>query len=330
VTTGLTLGTFAPLHRGHRLVLETALAECDEVTCLVYDSPEVTDIPLEVRARWVRTLYPRVRVVEARGGPSEVGESPAIQAAHERYIRDVLGIRSVDRFYSSETYGDHMSRALGAVDRRVDPDRRVVPVSGSAIRRAPFESRRFLEPVVYRDHVITAVFLGAPGTGKTTTARLVAEHLDTVWMPEYGREYWEAHQTDRRLTPEQLLAIARGHQEREDVRIMDARAFFLVDTNALTTAVFARDYHGAVAADLAAIADACPPRYDLVFLCADDFACPDTWDRSGPVNRERMQRMVREDLAARGIAATVLQGPIEQRARAVEHALRAHRKWGRR
>lgn len=329
MTTGLTLGKFAPLHRGHQLVLETALAECEEVTCLVYDSPEATDIPLAVRAGWIRRLYPRVRVVEARGGPSEVGESPAIQAAHERYIKDVLGIRSVDRFYSSETYGGHMSRALHAADRRVDPDRRVVPVSGSAIRGAPYEHRRFLDPVVYRDHVVTAVFLGAPGTGKTTTARLVAGHLRTVWMPEYGREYWEAHQIDRRLTPEQLLAIALGHQEREDARIMDARGFLLVDTNALTTAVFAREYHGAVTPELAAVADACPPRYDLVFLCADDFPCPDTWDRSGPVNRERMQRMVREDLAARGIPATVLAGPIEERTSAVEDALRAHRKWSR-
>ena len=76
--TGLTLGKFAPFHAGHQLLLETALAECDDVTCLVYDSPGVTQIPLPVRAGWIRALCPRVRVVEVWGGPDQVGESAVV------------------------------------------------------------------------------------------------------------------------------------------------------------------------------------------------------------------------------------------------------------
>lgn len=326
--TGLTLGKFAPLHAGHQLVLETALAECDEVTCLVYDSPEVTDIPLPVRARWIRTLYPRVRVVEARGGPTETGDTPEIQRAHERYVRERLGISRVDRFYSSEFYGAHMSRALGAFDRRVDPERRAVPIAGSTIRADPFRYRRFLHPQVYRDHVTTVVFLGAPCTGKSTLAERLARDLGTVFMPEYGREYWEQHQRERRLTPGQLVEIAEGHLQREDALMQDARRFLFVDTNALTTAVFARYYHGAVDPRLELLADSCPSRYDLVFLCGDDFPYDDTWDRSGPANRTLMQAMVADDLAARGIVPRRLRGSLDARVAAVEAALEAHRKWG--
>jgi nicotinamide riboside kinase len=148
-------------------------------------------------------------------------------------------------------------------------------------------------------------------------------------MPEYGREYWERHQVGRRLRPDQLVEIATGHLEREDARIMDARGVFLVDTNALTTAIFARDYHGAVDPRLAAIADACASRYDVVFLCGDEFPYQDTWDRSGPVNRARMQAMIADDLAARGVAFLRLEGPVEARARRVKDALARHRKWGR-
>ena len=32
-------------------------------------------------------------------------------------------------------------------------------------------------------------------------------------MPEYGREYWEAHQSQRRLTLAQLVEVAQGHRQ---------------------------------------------------------------------------------------------------------------------
>jgi len=325
---GLTLGKFAPFHAGHRWLLETALAECDEVTCLVYDSPGVTRIPLPVRAGWIRALYPRVQVVEVWGGPGEVGESAAIRAAHERHVLEVLGIRRVDRFYSGESYGAHMSRALGALDRRVDRSRSSFPISGRAIRADPFAHRSFLHPIVYRDHVTTAVFLGAPGTGKTTLVAHLARELETAWMPEYGREYWDRHQVGRRLAPEQLVEIAEGHWWREEALVGEARGSFLVDTNALTTTVFARYYHGAVHPRLEAIAEACGRHYDLVFLCGDEFPGPVTRDRSGAGSRSLMQRMVEQDLLARRIAAVRLTGPVDERARVVREALACYRKWG--
>jgi hypothetical protein len=42
---------------------------------------------------------------------------------HEECVLRVLGGTRIDRFYSSEFYGEHMSRALGAEDRRVDASR---------------------------------------------------------------------------------------------------------------------------------------------------------------------------------------------------------------
>ena len=44
-TRGLTLGKFVPLHKGHQLVIETALREMDEVMAIIYDCPETTDVP---------------------------------------------------------------------------------------------------------------------------------------------------------------------------------------------------------------------------------------------------------------------------------------------
>lgn len=53
-THGLTLGKYAPFHKGHQYVIETALAEMDEVTVIIYDAPETTFVPLSVRSRWIK------------------------------------------------------------------------------------------------------------------------------------------------------------------------------------------------------------------------------------------------------------------------------------
>ena len=155
-------------------------------------------------------------MIEAWGVPFEVGFTPVLMKAHEQYVLKSIKVGDITHFYSSEPYGDHMAKALGAVDRRVDETRTQVPVSGTHLRNDPYRFRDFIHPLVYRDLIINVVFLGAPCTGKTTLSRHLAEKYDTQWMPEYGREYWEEHQLDRRLSPEQLYHIAACHLKRED------------------------------------------------------------------------------------------------------------------
>ena len=101
---GLTLGKYAPFHKGHQYVIETALQETDKVLVIIYDSPEITTVPLTVRANQIRTLYPQVTVIEAWDGSAEVGYSPEIQKKHEDYIINRLNIKHVNAFYSSEFY----------------------------------------------------------------------------------------------------------------------------------------------------------------------------------------------------------------------------------
>ena len=321
MTSGLVLGKFAPLHKGHQLLIETALQENEHVIVMIYHSPEVTTIPLPVRAGWIKQLYPQIEIIEAWDGPMEVGDTPDIRLRHEQYLLKKLGTQAITNFYSSEFYGQHVSEALGANDRRVDSKRTQIPVSATVIRDNPFQNRKYLAPVVYQDLITKVVFLGAPSTGKTTLARELANIHETVWMPEYGREYWEKHHSERRLTMEQMVEIAEVHRQRENAFIHQANRFLFVDTDATTTSMFSMAHHNQVHPRLAELASETKNRYDLFFLCGAEIPYDDTWDRSGDADRQVFQEQIKSDLLLRHLPFITLIGTLEERLNIVNNIL---------
>ncbi len=326
-TVGLFIGKFAPLHLGHQLVIETALKEMDQVIVVIYDSPQVTSIPLNVRAKWIRSLYPKTVVIEGWDGPPDVGNTPEICEKQEKYILGILGGTKITHFYSSEFYGDHMSRALGAKNRIVDDTRKHFQISATEIRNDAYTNRNYVSPVVYKDLIINIVFLGAPSTGKTTIAQQLAKIFNTSWMPEYGREYWDRHQVNRRLSVDQLLEIAEGHIEHEDTLLLQSNKLLFTDTNAITTLMFSLSYHGNAHDKLRHLASIAEKRYDLFFLCDTDIPYDDTWDRSGDTDRITFQKQIIADLKIRRIPYFTLKGNLEKRIHSVKSILSRFQKY---
>jgi len=325
-TTGLILGKYAPFHKGHQLVMETALRETGHVICLIYDTP-LTDIPLPTRAAWIKRLYPQATVIPCWDGPEACGLEPAVAKLQNDYILKVLDGRKITHFFSSEPYGASVAAALNAADCRVDEARARVPINATKIRENPYAHRAFLAPEVYSDHITRVVFMGAMSTGKTTLAQTLAARHQTVWMPEYGREYWEKHQVNRRIDLASFDKIATGHIAREDRLIMSANKYLFVDTNAITTYVFAQDYHGRAPALLTQLAERAQKRYDLFFLCKDDIPYDNTWDRSGDQKRHWFHRMVVADLNERRIPYIPLRGPLAERIDKVTSILARYKKY---
>ncbi|WP_264550616.1 AAA family ATPase [Flavobacterium sp. N2038] len=319
---GLTLGKFAPFHKGHQLLIETAIKEVDELIVLIYDDP-VINIPLATRAGWIRKIYPQILVIEGVNSPNDTGYTPEIMKIQEDYVLKVLDNRTISHFYSSEPYGVHMSIALNAINRQVDIDRNIIPISATKIRNDSFKNKEFIHPAVYTDLITKVVLLGAPSTGKTTLAEKLAIHFDTQWMPEYGREYWEQYQVNKRLTLEDLLKIAETHIEREDDLILQSNRFLFSDTNAITTYLFSLDYHGSALLELENLAKVAENRHDIIFVCDTDIPYDDTWDRSGDVKRKEFQEKILEDLKARNLKYYMLKGTVDERIDEVSKVLSA-------
>lgn len=321
------MGKFCPLHRGHMLVIDTALAACDEVIVISYTNPEFDGCMPQDREGWVRALYPQVRVLVLENGPEfALPANDAPDAVHRDFVgwlcHTVLQTH-VDAVFTSEDYGDGFAAALtsyfsaqGHEPRTpvehvcVDKARGVVPVSGTAIRSDPFAYRGFLDPRVYASFVKRVGILGGESSGKTTLAQQLAFAIGSVWAPEYGRERWVEKSGDLSFTDLRDIAIVQA--AREERLVQDARRWLVCDTTALTTLFYSLDMFGAADPELERLAG---QRYDVVLLCSPDFEFVQDGTRRDASFRARQHDWYRNALEKRQIAYTVVAGPPEERLR---------------
>ena len=317
MTRGLVCGKFMPLHRGHQSLIERAFGEVDELTVAVYDSAPAGSyprMPVELRTRWLRDLYPGLAAVVPLDDPLRDDPLLAVQPRSAPVYAAQLGpLGPFDRVYSSETRYEDFARKLGAELVVVD----AVPISGTQIREDVYRHRAWLDPRVYASLVEKVVFVGTESTGKTTLAQTLAERLETLWAREYGRELWI--ERDGALSFADYLLIARTQHEREEALRPDARRVLFCDTNAWTTLHWSLRGYGCADARLWELADATMADYRW-FLCADDFSwIQDGWRDMPGGEAHRFQLRLQSDLDARGVSYAVLAGPLEQR---VERVLR--------
>jgi NadR type nicotinamide-nucleotide adenylyltransferase len=80
--------------------------------------------------------------------------------------------------------------------------------------------------------------IGAECTGKTRLAEDLARHFETVWVPEYAREY--ALHVARPLTYMDVTPIAEGQIASEGT----AARLIILDTDLISTVIYSRHHYG--------------------------------------------------------------------------------------
>jgi NadR type nicotinamide-nucleotide adenylyltransferase len=310
---GLVIGKFMPLHRGHQLLIDAALADCDDVTVVVYDSrpPGVyPPMPLARRLGWLTQLYPQLEQVVGLPDPLEApaNDDPANAPV---YAAQLGFLGRFDRFYSSEPAYERFARLLGAEHVVLDQARELVPVSGTLVRGDPYRQRAFMSPLVYASLVRRVALVGTESAGKSTLAQALAERLSTVWVHEYGRELWEAQGLQGSFADH--WRIAERQRRREDAAVIHAREFLFCDTTAWTTLQWSLNSYGYADARLHQLVDATMDEYTWI-VCDNDFdwVQDGTRELAGPLSSAFQHRQL-DDLTARGVDHVVVRGSVEQR-----------------
>ena len=194
---------------------------------------------------------------------------------------------------------------------------------------------RELAPEVRAERAIRIIIVGSESSGKTTLADSLTAHYrarggvwqETLWVPEYGREYTElllaqqgviendpeAMVHSAEWTPEDFANIAVEQQRLEDAAAATGSPVLFCDTDAFATRLWERRYLGDSSTAAFDAVPELPPRG--LYLISDVAGVQFEQDgiRDGEDYREAMQRWLEEELTVREQPWALVGGDAEQR-----------------
>ena len=305
--TGLVIGKFMPLHRGHIALIDFALQQCDDLIVLVsasYDEP----IWGSQRLEWLKETYkdntkvrPWLLNYDEAVLPNTSVSSEGVSRIWANYLQKHLP--PIDVIFASEAYGAYMGRFLDCESVIFDEPRQIVPVSATQIRNDPFSYWDFLPDAVSPYFTKRICVYGSESTGKTTLTQLLANHFNTIGIPEMAREIIE-HTNN--CTPDDLLKIAELHALAINKEIAGANKLLFVDTDINTTRSYSRFLFNKELTVPEWIEAA--NKFDLYLYLDIDAPYVQDGTRLNEEERNKLNQSHLQELESRGITYVLIQG----------------------
>lgn len=314
MTVGVTTGKFYPFHLGHDYLLRQAKKQVDRLVVIVGFKPE-QDISGEIRADWIRQQHPDIDVILSL---EDIPNDSKLWGERTLQILDV----PPDIVFTSEDYGAEWADFMGCQHIMIDRNREQFSISGTDLRDDLSNHWDMLTPPAKAYFAKRVCCIGVESSGTTTLAEKLAEYYQTVWIPEYGRWYWEG----RRYTPNQeqwdtdeFVKIAQGQIRWEDDLSLQANRLVVCDTDALATHVWHKRYVGHYSEAVEAVADS--REYDLYLLTEPDFGFIQDGTREGEHIRMEMHGWFTDELTRKNHKFIRVTGSHDNRMAQVTEAI---------
>jgi NadR type nicotinamide-nucleotide adenylyltransferase len=152
--------------------------------------------------------------------------------------------------------------------------------------------------------LIRIAITGPESTGKSQLSRDLAERYNTVWVPEYAREYLE--KLGRPYAESDLLKIAEGQMANEKRLEKHAGRFLFCDTELLVIKIWSDVKYGRC--DPWILKKLSEQRYHLYLLCNTD--TPWEYDplREHPLMREKLFLLYHREMQLRSWPFRIVTG----------------------
>ena len=152
---GLTIGKFAPLHKGHEYLINKALKEVDLLYIFVYET-DVMDIDINIRAKWIKDIFKdkNIQIIEIYNPPKQYGmDEISVKIQIDCILKKIkeIGNPRITHFFSSEEYGKYVAKSLNTENVVIDRKRINIPINATIIRKDIEKYKKYLSRIVYED-----------------------------------------------------------------------------------------------------------------------------------------------------------------------------------
>lgn len=166
--------------------------------------------------------------------------------------------------------------------------------------------------------IIKIAVIGPESTGKSTLCENLAKHYNTVYVPEYARQYFTKHKNIDDFSLNDLETIYIHQIENEKKAAKNANRFLFCDTTLITGKIWCLEAFMKVprfiSTNLSKI------DYDLYFLSNNDVKWQKDELRKGEHNREHIFRRNKEELDMLNANYKIICGTNETRLKnAIKH-----------
>lgn len=252
--TGVIIGKFMPLHKGHEFIINFALNLVDELTILVDNLPaDIETVSLKDRVDIMQKTFPNSRVV---GMDVVTYQDPSEVPHFWEFWREVM-LRNIgytpDYVIGSMDYVKRLSEEIGCDYVIVDQPRSNYPISATMIRdgihnymHGDFDALNDVWKFASehsRNHFLQHVYMvGGESVGKTTLSKLLAERLKATYVEEYARLFIE--ERNGQVLEKDMYTISIAQRAIQDVMKRHSKLFCFHDTDLITTKIWHKKLFG--------------------------------------------------------------------------------------
>ena len=158
-------------------------------------------------------------------------------------------------------------------------------------------------------NLIKIAIVGPESTGKSTISEQLADHYQTVWVPEYARGYCE--KLTAPCTWQDEINMFRGQLELEEKMALSARRILICDTTFITVKIWSDYMFGSAPQEV--LDKLAHHPYDLYLLMNIDLQWQEDPLRDFPDKREYFMEVWHTELKALNANYSLISGSDEDR-----------------